>query len=133
MASKKLKTIYGLFFFSFLIWLFVIVSLYFQSENWITSGFSNSYLFLLFFGSSITATISSSIIALNYLGLGRKFKLDRDSLNFSFKDQILSNKISLIDDTEEIGVIGLPAENETIDYLALSNLEQELSVKNNYS
>jgi len=75
MASVKLKTTYVFFFASSIIWLSLFFYVCFPSGVWATQiRFPNSSVFVLFFGSATVATISCTVIGLDYMGLNFKLR-----------------------------------------------------------
>ncbi len=74
MAAAAIKVAYALFFFSFSIWIAIILSVCFQSGRWANPIQFPSYTFLgMFVASAIASSLACMIIGFEYLGLGDGF------------------------------------------------------------
>ncbi len=74
MAATWIKVAYALFFFSFSMWIAILLSVCFQSGRWANPIQFPSYTFLgMFVASAIASSLACMIIGFEYLGLGEGF------------------------------------------------------------
>ena len=74
MSATWTKVAYALFFFSFSLWIAILLSVCFQNGRWANPIQFPSYTFLgMFVASAIASSLACMIIGFEYLGLGNEF------------------------------------------------------------
>ncbi len=74
MAATTIKVAYALFFFSFSMWIAILLSVCFQNGRWANPIQFPSYTYLgMFIASALASSLACMIIGFEYLGLGDEF------------------------------------------------------------
>ncbi|MDH4206993.1 MAG: hypothetical protein OEV45_15845 [Desulfobacteraceae bacterium] len=116
MAATTIRVAYALFFFSFSMWIVILLSVCFQNGRWANPIQFPSYTFLgMFIGSAIASSVACMIIGFEYLGLGSEFTRRARTFGKTRSANVRLRKASIGGSKSLSG-----------DYYVLRNFEDEL-------
>lgn len=116
MAATAIKVAYALFFFSFSMWIAILISVCFQNGRWANPIQFPSYTFLgMFIGSAIASSVACMIIGFEYLGLGSEFTRRARAFGKVRNPNVRLRKTSIKSDSDSLNG----------DYYVLSNLKDQ--------
>ena len=117
MAATSIRVAYALFFFSFSMWIAILLSVCFQNGQLANPIQFPSYAFLgVFIVSAVASSVACMIIGFEYLGLGNEFAKRVRAI-----DKAQSSKVRL-----KATSIKAESDNLNGDYYVLLNQKEEL-------
>lgn len=114
MAATLIKVAYALFFFSFSMWIAILLSVCFQNGRWANPIQFPSYTFLgMFISSAIASSVACMMIGFEYLGLGSEFTRRARAFGKARSSNVRLRTTSIKDNSRDLSG----------DYYVLWNLE----------
>ena len=114
MAATKIEVAYALFFFSFSMWIAILLSVCFQNGRWTNPvQFPSSTFLGMFVGSAAASSLACMIIGFEYLDLGKEFKRGAKVMSKVGSSSVRLRNVSANNNGQD---------SLSGDYLVLSNL-----------
>ncbi len=134
MAATATKVAYALFFFSFSMWIAILLSVCFQNGRWANPIQFPSYTFLgMFVASAIASSLACMIIGFEYLGLGSEFTRRARRFRKVRSSNVRLRKNSVKGDSESLNgsyyvLCDLEDQEEDLNLLVLINKKKKENV-----